>query len=203
MPALSRRLTAKFKEDWAHKKGSAGYVKAVYVIKSPALKKSWTYYKRSLPSFHQQVEEYYHGTRLRCNIIRNGDLCSSPHCNVCRISEKGFDEEKIGMNISHFQRFGRGYYLAPQSSKCHEYTQGAFGYRALLLCEVCPGRKYFLQKNAPHLSGPPEGYNSIYGMAGGDLNYDEIVLPQSGAILPKYIIVYEKDDVEKLIHTYP
>ena len=48
------------------------------------------------------------------------------------------DTKMIQTNIT-FQRFGHGFYLAPNSSKCHDYTQGACGYRAMLVCDVCPG----------------------------------------------------------------
>ena len=118
---------------------------------------------------------------------------------MCRIAKSGFDEQKIRTNITKFQRFGRGFYLAPNSSKSHEYTQGAFDYRALLLCDVCPGRKYVLQRTDQTLNGPPSGYHSIYGQPGQSLNFEEIVLPRADAILPRYIIVYKKNRTDKLI----
>ena len=154
-------------------------------------------YKASLQWPYQQTEEHYHGTNLICDITRNKDLCCSSGCGICRISDSGFDRRMINSNI-RFQRFGPGFYLAPKSSKCHDYTQGAYTYRALLLCDVCPGRKYTLKKNDTSLSGPPCGYDSIYGEVGRDLNYEEIVLYNANAILPKYIIVYRKDGVDKI-----
>lgn len=188
----------KFKVDWADRKGVAGEVKAVYVIDNPNLKKTWTRYKQSLPSCYQRTEEHYHGTKLKCDITTNNDFCSAPDCGICRIAEDGFDELKIKTNISHFQRFGRGLYLAPQSSKCHDYTEGAYTYRALLLCDVSPGNKYPLRKDDRNRDGPPASYHSIHGQAGSSLNYDEIVLPRADAILPKYIIVYRKEGELKI-----
>jgi len=117
---------------------------------------------------------------------------------VCRISEDGFSAAKIRQNIPHFQRFGRGFYLAPKTSKCHDYTQGAHSYRAMLLCKVLPGNKYKLKKDGTSLNGPPSGYHSIYGETGASLNYEEIVLPSADAILPKYVIVYRKDGEAKI-----
>ena len=38
-----------------------------------------------------------------------------------------------------------------------------YGYRAMLLCDVLPGRKY---KTQTRTNGPPAGYNSVEG--GGD-----------------------------------
>lgn len=194
-------IKRKFKNDWAPGKGAVPDVKAVFVIKNDELK--WNTYKLSLPSQYQGVEEHYHGTKLLCNITSNEDLCCSLNCCICRIVTAGFSSHKIGSNISRFQRFGPGFYLAPNSSKCHEYTEGAYEFRALLLCDVCPGRKYPMTTYDTSLNGPPAGYNSIYGQTGGvgskKLNYEEIVLPNADAILPKYIVVYKKDGTHKLI----
>lgn len=196
--AQFQMVSDKFRQKWADRKGIAGEVKAVYIIDNPNLKRTWNLYKQSL-SYYQQTEEHYHGTKLMCDISTTNDLCCARDCSVCRIAEGGFDEQKIKTNIPHFQRFGRGFYLAPNSSKCHDYTQGAFSYRALLLCEVCPGKKFPLSKNNRSCEGPPSGYHSIHGQVGGDLNYEEIVLPRADAILPKFIIVYKKDGANKLI----
>lgn len=194
------RISAKFRQDWADGKGNPGEVKAIYMIENPALKRSWARYRQSLPSYYQQTEEHYHGTKIMCNITSNNDLCCALECSVCRIVERGFDEQKIRTNIPNFQRFGRGFYLAPKSSKCHDYTQGnpTYNYRALLLCDVSPGNKYPLTRDDRSLNGPPASYHSIHGQAGGSLNYDEVVLPRADAILPKFVIIYRKDGVHKI-----
>ena len=189
------RIKGKFIQDWV--KGTAPDVEDVHVfiINNDRSKVSnFKKYKASLLWPYRQTEEYYHGTKLSCDITYNEDLCDFFDCGICGISDLGFDSKKIRRHI-YFQRFGPGFYLAPNSSKSHDYTQGAHTYRALLLCDVCPGRKYILEKNNPYLVGPPSDYDSIYGKAAvrGDLNYDEIVLSDADAILPKYIIVYKKD----------
>ena len=68
----------------------------------------------------------------------------------------------------------------------------------MLLCDVAPGNKYILTHDSPSLTGAPQGYDSVYGQHGGSLNYDEIVLYHRHAILPKYVIVYQKDGVGKI-----
>ena len=68
----------------------------------------------------------------------------------------------------------------------------------MLLCDVCPGNKYTLQRDNQQLTSPPQGYDSVHGQTGGSLNYEEIVLYQPDAILPKYIIVYQKDGIRKI-----
>ena len=146
----------------------------------------------------QRFEEHYHGTTLKCNIMATNKLCNDGNCGICGISNTGLDREMIQTNIT-FQRFGHGFYLAPNSSKCHDYTQGAsqgaYGCRAMLLCDVCPGRKYLLKTNSEQLTGPPRGFDSVYGQAGGKLNYPEIVVYNPDAVMPRYIIVYRKDGV--------
>ena len=191
-------VTMKFNGDWVKGTAPGGDIKAVFNIDNMLLRRRWSAYKSSLPCQWQQTEEHYHGTKLCCNISEDKDLCCAPDCAICQIADAGFDQLKIRTNIPSFQRFGHGFYLSPKSSKCHDYTQGAYGFRALLICDVCVGRKYPLTKNDQSLNGPPDGYHSIHGQVGKDLNYEEIVLPKADAILPKYIVVYRKDDERKI-----
>lgn len=145
-------------------------------------------YQQSLQD--QTVEEHYHGTNLTCNIATSQDLCNDKNCGICGISRNGFDLQCVRKNIK-FQRFGRGFYLAPNSSKCHDYTRKYCSCRAMLLCHVCPGNKYYLKENNVTLRSPPNGFDSVYGETGRKLNYEEIVLYNPDAILPRYIIVYD------------
>ena len=192
-------VTQKFKCKWSSKKGPCAKICKIFTVTNRILRQKWEAYKRTLR--HQKVEEHYHGTELACNINNDKDLCTSQKCGICGISRIGFDMQRIGTNIK-FRRFGDGFYLAPNSSKCHDYTVGNNGCRAMLLCDVCPGRKYCLKKTSIHMNGPPKdhGYGCIYGQAGEDLNFEEIVLQSPEAVLPRYIIVYQKDGVRKLIN---
>lgn len=144
---------------------------------------------------NQNVEQHYHGTSLTCDITSTKQLCPYASCGVCGISNCGLNPKCIRQNIA-FQRFGSGFYLAPNSSKCHDYTKFGIrtnGYRAMLLCDVLPGNKYPISKTDQSLRGPPPGYNSVYGLVGQDLNYPEIVLYEPDAVLARYIILYRKD----------
>ena len=193
-------VSQKFQCKWSSEKGLCPKIRKIFSVINRGLRQRWESYKRTLN--HQKVEEHYHGTKLACNINSNQGLCTSHKCGICGISRIGFDEQRFGTNIK-FRRFGNGFYLAPNSSKCHDYTAGDItsGCRAMLLCDVCPGRKYCLKKTSVNMDGPPkdQGYGCIYGQAGEDLNFDEIVLRDSEAILPRYIIVYQKDGIRKLI----
>lgn len=148
-----------------------------------------------------QVEQYFHGTSLACDILRSEVPCMRDDCGVCGVIRRGFDERLIASNIPTWMRFGMGIYLAPNSSKCHEYTRGAHGLRALLWCDVAPGKKHILAPpddfEFSRMTQPPHGYNSVYGQQ-GCLNYDEIVLYNSRAILPRYVIIYEKDGIKQI-----
>jgi len=185
----------KFQQAWG--KGSCPPVSFIFVINNRQLEQRWNAYRQKLSV--QTVEEHYHGTALLCDITTSNTMCIDKDCGICGISRTGFDRRCIRKNIN-FQRFGHGFYLCPSSSKCHDYTQGAHGYRAMLLCDVCPGRKYCKTQNDEKLQGPPPGYDSVHGLGGSGsvLNYDEVVLYDPYSILPRYVIVYQKDGTDKI-----
>ena len=191
--------TTLFQSMWAPQKGACPRVDYVYTITNSHLEDQFQYFKQKMVKV-LGTEEHFHGTSLKCNLARSSSLCLDRSCGVCSISRYGFNSSLIGTNVS-FQRFGPGFYLARNSSKCHDYTQGSpdSGHRALILCEVCPGRKYTLQKTNEALTGPPPGYDCVGGDVGRDLNYPEIVFYNSQPILPKYIILYKLNGVQKLV----
>ena len=172
-------------------------VMMIFKIFNPKQKNIFTQYTQSL-SPNTKTEKYFHGTSIICNVKTQKVACSNQKCGACGISSRGFDKKLIGSNIPRFMRFGKGFYLAPNSSKCHDYTQGIVDYRVMLLCEVAPGNKYKVTNDQTQLEGPPQGYDSVYGAKGGALNYDEIVLYCSDSILPKYVIVYKRDGINKI-----
>ena len=177
---------------------------AIFAIQNQELASKFQKYGKHL---RQQMKSsnsdlFFHGTKLNCDLLTNSTSCSDTTCGVCGISRQGFDKERIGSNIPRFQRFGKGIYLAPNSSKCHDYTQGnpSYGVRAQLLCLVACGAKFELMQNHTTLESPPENFHSVHGKAasGGCLNYDEIVVFQPEAVLPQYVVVYELNEVDKI-----
>ena len=166
----------------------------MFAISNTSLEQKWLSYKCTLSN--QTVEEYYHGTTLVCNIMANQRPCNYKNCGICGISRIGLNPNYIQKNKS-FHRFGLGFYLAPNSSTCHDYThrQGFSGYRAMLLCDVCEGNKYHPLTNNVCLSGPPPGYDSVYGVFESNLIYPEIVIYNPDAVMPRYIIVYKMDGI--------
>ena len=178
-----------FQSFW--KKGICPTVLAVLTITNSGLQQKWETYQKHLTD--KTVEPHFHGTALKCDIFNTKKLCQVSNCGICGITNEGFRPEYIRKDT--FQRFGEGFYLAPNSSKAndyaHEYQGGGGGaYKALLLCDVCPGRKYMLKETDQDLKGPPPGYDSVYGQVGGDLNYPEIVVYNAEAVMPRHLILY-------------
>ena len=194
-PQEFQRIKGHFTKQWDPRKGTCGVLYEVFLIDNPKLKDEFQDYLSSLSV--KTVSQHYHGTSLKCAIYQNVTVCSDEACGVCGIIKKGILPDFKTSNIK-FQRFGDGFYLAPNSSKCHDYTQGHDKYRAMLLFDVAEGNKYIVKDNQTRLKGPPQGYDSVYGESGSSLNYDEIVLYSSKALLPTHILVYTKDGIHKI-----
>ncbi|KAL5516935.1 hypothetical protein EMCRGX_G002386 [Ephydatia muelleri] len=192
------QICSKFRNDWA--KGQCPDVDHVFEVFCWKAEKRWKDYKATLASKSSPttVEQYYHGTAIKCDLVVTNSPCSHSDCGICGISWKGFKKKLVGKNISKFKRFGNGFYLAPHSSKSHDYTRGTHIHRAMLLCDVLPGNKYTFTTNQTHLAAPPDGYDSVYGKPGHSLNYPEIVLFEEASILPRYVILYTRDGIEKI-----
>ena len=62
------------------------------------------------------------------------------------------------------------------------------------------GTKYIyeLKFNDTTLLQSTTNFDCVYGRSGGTLNYDEIVVYDVDAVMPQYIIVYERDGVDKI-----
>ena len=186
-------LCEKFHRDWARGKAPCPSIISIAMIINPVTLVTFESYRHTLPWLFQGVEQHYHGTRLCCDLANSAEPCENPNCGACGIARKGFDPQRICK--SSFQRFGEGFYFAPNSSKSHDYAIGKrFGavvvekntrYSSVLLCDIAPGNKCTLQFRGP--SYPPPGFHSFYAGSQGELNYDELVIFDHRAIHPRYI----------------
>jgi hypothetical protein len=113
-------------------------------------------------------------------------------------------------------RYGVGLYASAASSKAHEYAAGltsALGGRTvqsqpalqaqsttcLMMVYVACGKGYKETSGKWQPTEPagsqiitaPPGYDSVLGEVGGQLNYDEVVVYNDQAILPKFLIYYK------------
>lgn len=183
-------VSAEFCEAWIQSRPKP-QITNIFVIDNPALKQKWERYASQYQCNFQDVEKHYHGTRLRCDIISSRSPCPDPNCGICGILCSGPD---LSDNSDDAKRFGPGFYLAPNSSKAHDYTRSLNNYKAILLCKVHPGKKYILKDTCPDLTAPPSDYNSIFypGQFGDVQNYPELVVYNSDAVIPCYIIVYQE-----------
>ncbi len=166
----------------------------IYAIQNDDLTNRYDQYKEKTfgDSSESNKEWYFHGTSLKCDIIDSNECCDDNACGVCGISRNGFDLSFIGKK---YQRFGRGIYLAPNSSKSNDYATSKryyVNYKAQLLCLVACGNKHILFNDDRSLHAPPANYHSVYGKASnnGKLNYDELVVYDEAAINPQFIVVY-------------
>lgn len=191
-----------FVDRWDRRKSQCPEIIAAYCINNKLLQTRYSDYKKELMKNGKDPNEmiHFHGTVLYCDLLNNNVECDNAVCGICGIAQNGFDENRIGHNIPRFQRFGCGIYLAPNSSKCHDYTQGSYSVRAMLVCKVALGKSYVLTQNQASLTAAPSGYDSVYGKNSpqGALNYDEVVVYHSEAILPTHIIVYNRDGTGKI-----
>ena len=171
----------------------------VLEVVNPKLQQRLNDYTSKLPLFYKGVTQYYHGTQIKCDMLEYYEPCSQSDCGVCGISKQGFDPGRI--NRSSWQRFGKGFYFAPNSSKSYDYPGSTHSrehstYHCMLVCDVAPGRKYVLHENQPLITGTPEGYHSVYGKShwmwglkkSPEINYDELVVFDKEAIRPHYIL---------------
>ena len=196
-PSELGKIQSHFSSTWAKAKGPCPKIACAFEITNQQLEARWNAYKKALPNGSQQVEDYYHGTKLNCDIIKMGSPCNDNDCGICGISKFGMFRKFIRKNIN-FQRFGHGFYFAPNSSKCHDYTQGVQTHRAMLRVEILPGKKHTILTNDVKLTNPPDGHHSVFGKAGQALNYPELVVYNPDCVMPRYIVVYALNGVHKI-----
>ena len=196
-PSEAQQVQAHFQKEWAQKKGPCPPITHVFQVTNSQLEARWNAYKQRLPSNCQGAEKYFHGTKLTCDIVKTGTTCTDTNCSICGISMFGMYRKCIRININ-FQRFGHGFYFAPHSSKCHDYTQGVNKHRAMLLVDILPGKKHTILTTQQELTGPPDGCHSVFGKPGQSLNYPELVVYNPDCVMPRYIVVYQLNGVHKI-----
>jgi len=139
----------------------------------------------------------YHGTTLACSLHTTKQTCFLGTCNVCGILRNGFQISRVGTGpLGPFLRFGNGIYFTSVSSKAHDYSHNTTAYlgqgiRCMILCDIVAGSEERRISNNP--SPPNPGFDSVLGVVaeGGVLNYEELVVFNDAAIVPKYVLIYQ------------
>ena len=192
------KVSKKFTKRWSSKKGPCPHIEKVLAVVNPALEDSLKDYKKTLPFWHSKTKNYFHGTKFKCQLDLYQTPCNGHRstCGICGISTDGFQHKFIR---ERWQRYGQGFYFAPNSSKSNDYCSNPADveWKAMFLCQVAPGKKHFTRKNLTDLEGPPKGYNSVYGksktfLLNSVLNYDELAVFTSAAACPRYVLLYRK-----------
>lgn len=161
----------------------------------------------------KNVQNLFHGTGLvsGCTFATSSNPskapCNDPACRVCSICQKSFLINKAGSNTSSTGfalRYGKGIYFSSCSSKSNDYADGSerinpcgrrnilYAWRCMFLCEVAVGKAFVTTEGiiTDRRMCPPPGYDSVNGVPGKDLNFDELVVYDSRQAVPSYLIVY-------------
>ncbi|KAG9012303.1 hypothetical protein FRB94_006334 [Tulasnella sp. JGI-2019a] len=190
-----------FISGWQHPHKEVPKVACIFAIDLPqSLLRPYQAYRAQLEQDlgpHRLNErKAFHGTPRSCCV---GDpdntiqLCKSSSCNLCRIIRTSFRVDLAGTAPGRdFMRFGYGLYTTSVSSKADDYNteQDNSPYKAMLIARVILGSGRSLRRNSKFLTAPPANYNSVLGIVGVDLNYDEQVVYRDDAIRPAYLLVY-------------
>ncbi|CAL1717323.1 unnamed protein product [Somion occarium] len=190
-----------FQNGWRHPEKPVPSLRAIYKVVAPESKIApFLKYQSSVmttswwsPFIRAGTEALlFHGTNRACLLgetPNNLKPCKLPKCCLCSIIRESFDVQKCGNK----HNFGKGIYTSSCSSKADDYAKSTARkakYQVLLLNRVALGKTYKLQRNADHLTSPPPGYHSVFGVPGVELNYEETVVYSNDAIRPGYLIVY-------------
>ena len=134
---------------------------------------------------------------------------------MCSILRTGFRAPEAGTRTRNPLRFGYGIYSTATSSKANDYTDTFdAGVRTMFVVHVVAGkacrRVESWTATDGELTAPPPGYDSVLGMVASDweggpmddgghetafvqnpLNHDELVVYNSDATLPAYLVMYD------------
>ncbi|KAL0058295.1 hypothetical protein AAF712_015029 [Marasmius tenuissimus] len=202
--AKYQELRALFLHGWKHPHKNRPAIRGIYLIVYPSEKlEPYRKYRsriqqRTLRSgFDKGSNEQllFHGTTRLCALgdsDRSVVPCSLPSCSLCSIISKLYDIRKCGSKHK-FRRFGTGIYTTTCSSKADDYFDAGgkdSQCRVALVNRVVVGKPCIRHYNATNLVEPPPGHNSVVGVPGADLNYEETVVYDSNALHPAFLIAY-------------
>lgn len=174
-------LSYMFMKSWINPTLSQPRILKILKLANITLQNSFEAHLSRLNS--QETLVLFHGMASVCTDVE----CSQ--CALCSISRKGF---KISHSGSSFNRFGRGIYFAKNACKSHGYT-GKAAERCIIVAKVAIGITKDVELDEPTLTVAPSGYDSIHGIPGARLNYEEFVVYEDAQALPMAAIIYEVD----------
>lgn len=206
------KVTKQFQSKWDEKKGDKPTVISIIdIVMSRKFIEQFQLYQQEVikkrPKYKFQgynnwdgpgnlARRFHSSAHLKCTLGLNDNnkLCAIEGCSVCSILRTGFLLSKCKSAVE-FSRFGNGMYLTSWSSKSNDYNtvnEAVYGgkIRGTFLVHTILGEPYRTKKNEKSLTEPPKNYDSVVGVIGKALNYDECVIYRENAVLPAYWIVY-------------
>ncbi|KAJ6616357.1 hypothetical protein B0H10DRAFT_1799681, partial [Mycena sp. CBHHK59/15] len=145
-------------------------------------------------------QKLWHATQRQCKLGDDGrglQLCTDSKCSLCQIIRTSY-QKKFSLDSGMWWnddplRFGTGIYSSTTSSKAAGYSENsqASKYKAILLNNVVVGRTYETNQAMKGSTAPPRGYDSVCGLPGSTLKYDETCVYDDDAIRPTYLILYD------------
>ncbi|EIM89175.1 ADP-ribosylation [Stereum hirsutum FP-91666 SS1] len=194
-----------FEVTWRHPTTCPPVSKIYQIIGDAPSVDAYTAYKQALENaedFQSQnlaegnEERRWHGTKRACQLGDPGHtkLCTHTSCSLCNIIRNSFDLKHFGERTG-WGRFGCGLYTSSTSSKSNDYAKNTHSatsspFKAMILSKVAVGRAYKSKQNMENATKPPRGYDSVVGEVGKALNYDELIVYRSDAIIPVYLVIY-------------
>lgn len=178
-------------EQWPIGKSQAPEVVGIMEIKCKnSLVRKHEAYKATLGGTPNIIQGW-HGARMTCNLGEFGKshCCKDIYCNACLIMKNGV-KTKFGLikDLSD-QRFGPGIYFSTISGKSNDYTHNS---GCIMLFDVACGNMLEVDNGwwgpRPKLAMQ---YDSVFGKVGKELNYDEFVVYNDAAALPRYFVRFE------------
>ncbi|KAJ7553398.1 hypothetical protein O6H91_06G096300 [Diphasiastrum complanatum] len=129
----------------------------------------------------------FHSTTMACSLGAQTSccLCTLHNCEVCYILRSGFSADLNGHGIYTTATSGKAH---DSASKKRSYGQKG-GKLAMLVCRVIAGSIYKTSDYLEHLI-PPSGYDSISGETYTHSIVDDLVVYNSEAVLPCFMVVY-------------
>jgi len=200
-------VVSQFQQNWKHP-SPCPTVRAIYkVISSQQIVDRYENYRSAVEERGNFVatgqpfgneRRRWHGTTRECTL---GDkecnkFCSSDSCSLCNIIRTSFDLKMFGKHKG-WGRYGSGIYTSATSSKSNDYSENRqtavrSPWKAVLLNKVVVGKGFRIKTNSDKLTAPPAGYDSVLGEVGVVLNYDELVVYNNDAVIPSYLVMYDK-----------
>jgi len=193
-----KRITFQFNLSWRHPDRPRPVLRHIYNMSLAGVNAVEDRHKNYMSQIGN-VQSLWHGTARECTLGDSGAdsdmrLCNNSKCALCGILRKGFRKNRAkstGM-------YGLGLYACTASSKATWYSKNGArrsSCHVVLLNDVSLGETLFTNDPHPGWVIPPIGYNSVCGLPGSALKYDEVCVYDDNAILPTHLVVYDSEDM--------